>query len=195
MIEHEGNPGLADYVWCVSYDIHGNRQVGKSGHIQWDKSVRYAVLEKIKWDGGPNPAPGKEVMVECQDGCTARTNSNALNWSPDIAYAIIAYAEVPEYQPAKPAEQKPSAPDFLKRAADLMAERGKQYDSTDGERSMERTVTAFNAITGHKLTEAEGWLLMQCLKDVRQWQRTEYHPDSAEDCIAYAALKSEALAK
>src|SRR5574343_1260067 len=195
MIEHEGNPGLADYVWCVSYDIHGKRQVGHAGHIIWDKSVRYAVLEKIKWDGGFNPAPGKSVFVECRNGTTARAGSESFSWSRLHHNHIIAYAEVPEYQPAKQTKRNLSAPDFLKRAADLMVERGKQYDSPDGERSMERTVTAFNAITGHKLTEAEGWLLMQCLKDVRQWQRTEYHPDSAEDGIAYAALKAEALAK
>ncbi len=74
-----------------------------------------------------------------------------------------------------------------------MDERGKQYDSPKGERSMGRCVTAFNAITGRDLTEPEGWLLLQILKDVRQWSRPEYHRDSAEDNVAYAALKAEAL--
>ena len=32
------------------------------------------------------------------------------------------------------------------------------------------------------------------LKDVRQWQKEAYHEDSAIDCVAYAALKAEALA-
>lgn len=91
-------------------------------------------------------------------------------------------------------EDLESAPNLLKRAADLMKERGKQYDKPEGERSMARAVYAFNAITGRDLKEAEGWLLLQVLKDVRQWQRPEYHADSAEDCIAYAALKAEALA-
>jgi len=86
------------------------------------------------------------------------------------------------------------AANLLNRAAELMEERGKQYDKPEGERSMSRAVQAFNAITGRDLTEAEGWLLLQVLKDVRQWQRPEYHADSAEDCIAYAALKAEALA-
>ena len=57
---------------------------------------------------------------------------------------------------------------------------------------MGKCVAAFNAITGRDLTEAEGWLLLQVLKDVRQWQRPGFHEDSAEDCIAYAALKAEA---
>ena len=88
-----------------------------------------------------------------------------------------------------------TAPELLTRAADLMAERGKQYDQPQGERSMGRAVTAFNAITGQILTEAEGWLLMECVKNVRLWQRPGYHADSAEDCIAYAALKAEAKQK
>lgn len=85
-----------------------------------------------------------------------------------------------------------TAPEMLNRAADIMAERGKQYDKPDGERSMGKCVTAFNIITGQDLSEAEGWLLLQVLKDVRLWQQPGYHQDSAEDCIAYAALKAEA---
>jgi len=85
-----------------------------------------------------------------------------------------------------------TAPAMLQKAAGLLAERGKQYDQPAGERSMGKCVAAFNIITGQDLTEAEGWLLLQVLKDVRQWQRAGYHQDSAEDCIAYAALKAEA---
>jgi uncharacterized membrane protein len=92
-----------------------------------------------------------------------------------------------------PIEIGKSAPDLLWAAAQHMADRAATYDQPDGERSMGRTVKAFNLITGHALSEAEGWLLMQLLKDVRQWQRPGYHADSAEDCIAYAALKAEAL--
>jgi hypothetical protein len=86
-----------------------------------------------------------------------------------------------------------AAATFLELAAGLMHERGKTYDQPGGERSMERTVRAFNTITGREMTEAEGWLFMQILKDVRQWQNPKFHKDSAEDCIAYAALKAEAL--
>lgn len=84
--------------------------------------------------------------------------------------------------------------EFLQAAIDVQAERGKQYDSPEGERSMGRTVQAFNAITGRDLSEAEGWLLLQVLKDVRQWQNpASYHHDSALDGVAYSALKAEAL--
>jgi hypothetical protein len=73
-----------------------------------------------------------------------------------------------------------------------MFERGKQYDQPSGERSMGKCVGAFNIFTGRDLSEAEGWLLLQCLKDVRLFQNPGFHQDSAEDCIAYAALKAEA---
>lgn len=87
-----------------------------------------------------------------------------------------------------------TAPEFLKKASDIMTERGKNYDAPSGERSMGKTVAAFNIITGQHLSEADGWLLLQLLKDVRQWSAPAFHRDSAEDCVAYAALKAEALA-
>ena len=85
--------------------------------------------------------------------------------------------------------------DFLQAAIDVQAERGKEYEQEGGERSMGRIVRAFEAITGKSLTEAEGMLFLQILKDVRQWQNPgKYHADSALDCVSYAALKAEALA-
>ena len=94
-----------------------------------------------------------------------------------------------------PQTNPPTAHDFLVKANELMAQRGQTYDQPTGERSMGKTVVAFNAITGQTLTEAEGWLLLQLLKDARQWSRTEYHADSAEDGVAFSALKAEALAR
>lgn len=91
----------------------------------------------------------------------------------------------------KPAQ---TAPEFLDQAAQHMRDRAATYDKPEGERSMGNTVAAFNIITGHNLSEAEGWLLMQILKDVRQFSNPAFHRDSAEDCVAYAALKAEALA-
>lgn len=88
--------------------------------------------------------------------------------------------------------QEAPATHLLQVAADHMRARAATYDKPDGERSMGKTVAAFNAVTGRDLSEAEGWLLLQLLKDVRLFQRPGYHSDSAEDCIAYAALKAEA---
>ena len=86
-----------------------------------------------------------------------------------------------------------TAPEILTKAANLLAERGKQYD-TDAERSMAKTVRAFNAITGHTLTESDGWYLLLILKGVRQYQNpSKPHIDSLEDAVAYAALWAEAF--
>lgn len=95
----------------------------------------------------------------------------------------------------EPEAPLPEAPELLGRAARHMHDRAATYDTLGGERSMGKAVRAFNAITGRELTEAEGWLLLQVLKDVRLFTRPNYHADSAEDCIAYAALKAEAKSK
>jgi hypothetical protein len=93
---------------------------------------------------------------------------------------------------ARPAVPEPKAAELLGRAAALMHERGQTYDEPEGERSMGKIVTAFNAITGRDLTESEGWMFMQQVKLVRLFTRSDYHADSAEDNIAYAALLAEA---
>lgn len=88
-----------------------------------------------------------------------------------------------------------TANELLKRAAEIMDERGKQYDKPSGERSMGKTIDAFNTITGRDLSESDGWLLLLLLKQVRLFQRCGYHADSAEDAIAYAALLAESKQK
>ena len=88
------------------------------------------------------------------------------------------------------------AEQFLRNGADVLADRGKEYDKPEGERSMARTVAAFNAITGKDLSEAEGWAFMALLKMVRQWQNPgRYHEDSAIDGVNYSALMAEALSE
>lgn len=85
-----------------------------------------------------------------------------------------------------------TAPEFLHRAATIMEERGKQYDKPGGERSMGKTVAAFNAITGQDMTEEQGWAFMLVLKQVRFFSNTTApHRDSLEDAIAYSALLAE----
>lgn len=89
----------------------------------------------------------------------------------------------------KPAK---TAPELLTDAANIMEERGKQYDQEGGERSMGKTVAAFNIITGRDLKESEGWLLLQILKDVRDRTTEAPHEDSLVDGVSYSALKAEA---
>lgn len=88
-----------------------------------------------------------------------------------------------------------SAPALLAQAKKHMDDRAATYDKPEGERSMAQTVDIFNRFHGTSLTEAQGWHFMQVLKDVRLFTRDTYHADSAEDGIAYCALKAEAKAK
>lgn len=87
-----------------------------------------------------------------------------------------------------------SAPAFLDAAAKHMRDRAATYDKPGGERSMAKTVAAFNAITGHTLSTADGWLLLQVLKQVRAFTNSAVpHRDSLEDSIAYGALLAEEM--
>ena len=91
-----------------------------------------------------------------------------------------------------PVKQPSTAPDLLKQAAQLLTERGQQYDKSGNERSAAKIVAAFNTVTGRDLTPGEGWLFMVLLKAVRFYSNTETpHRDSLEDMIAYAALHAE----
>jgi hypothetical protein len=92
-------------------------------------------------------------------------------------------------------EEDITAPRLLDAAAGHMRARASTYDKPEGERSMALTVAVFNTFHGTSLTEAQGWHFMQILKDVRLFTRPTFHQDSAEDGVAYAALKGEAKAR
>ena len=86
------------------------------------------------------------------------------------------------------------APDILKKSAQHMLDRAATYDKPEGERSMAKTVQAFNAITGRDITTAEGWLMLAVLKQVRAFQNPgRPHVDSLEDGPAYLALMAEEM--
>lgn len=153
-------------------------------------------------------SPQTIVQVRGKSGSEAECKAGNIYWcarSNDKLFdTIVAYKIVKEAQKAADSvhaeahsaqhreAQEPPAIRLLQVAADHMRDRAATYDTPDGERSMGKTITAFNAVTGRDLSEAEGWLLLQILKDVRLFQRPGYHADSAEDCVAYAALKAEA---
>ena len=84
----------------------------------------------------------------------------------------------------------PTANYFLEAALNHLGNRASTYDNPQGERSMGRTVEAFNTITGNKLTEEQGYLFMVLLKAVRS-QQGKYKSDSYEDGAAYFALMGE----
>ena len=83
---------------------------------------------------------------------------------------------------------------ILEKAAQHMRDRAATYDKPESERSMGKTVAAFNAITGRDLTTAEGWLMLAVLKQVRAFQNPAVpHVDSLEDGPAYLALMAEEM--
>lgn len=78
---------------------------------------------------------------------------------------------------------------YLDIAKETMKERGASYDK-EQERSMNKIVHIFNTLTGHHITEAQGWTFMMILKLVRANQG-QYKDDNYIDLIAYASLLAE----
>jgi hypothetical protein len=127
----------------------------------------------------------RELIVTAKK--TKRNASARSNRASSAGQAAVS----PPAPPPKPS----SAQSFLTAAGQVMAERGRQYDLPGGERSMARTVQAFNAITRRELSASDGWLLMLLLKQARLFQCPGLHYDSAMDAVAYASLLAEARAQ
>jgi hypothetical protein len=85
-----------------------------------------------------------------------------------------------------------TAVDYLSAAEDAQTARASDYDSPGGERSVGDTVRAFNALTGHQLTEVEGWQFLMLLKLKRLNSAHGVHMDSCVDAVSYASLMAEA---
>ena len=86
-----------------------------------------------------------------------------------------------------------NAPELLIAAADCVADRATQRDcETTGERSMATAVATFNALTGHTLTERDGWIFMTVLKLARA-QAGRHVLDDYIDGAAYVALAGESI--
>ena len=83
------------------------------------------------------------------------------------------------------------ANDILSKASGHLSDRAVTYDNPGGERSMAKTVAAFNAIYDLGMTEVQGWQFMELLKMVRSSQGN-FKSDNFEDGAAYAALAGEA---
>jgi hypothetical protein len=96
--------------------------------------------------------------------------------------------------PSRVLAEKVGAADVLTAGANHLNDRAATYDSAEGERSMGATVEAFENITGHSLTEEQGWLFMVLLKAVRS-QQGNYKLDNYEDGAAYFALMAESASE
>lgn len=83
------------------------------------------------------------------------------------------------------------ADDILQEGRKLLVQRGVQRDQPEGERSMPAVIAAFNALSGHQLTEQQGWLLMALVK-IKRSQTGKPDADHYVDGANYIALAGEA---
>lgn len=84
------------------------------------------------------------------------------------------------------------ASEFLEAAIGAMESRAKERDKNE-ERSMARTVEAFNTLLGHALSERDGWLFMAILKIARAGSTPTGTEDDYIDMAAYAGLAGESV--
>lgn len=96
-------------------------------------------------------------------------------------------------RPTAPESVYPSTSvEFLDNSKKLQQERGKQYDSTGGERSFDKVAAMFTAATGIALEGHHIALIQTHLKHVRAYANTsKVHQDSLEDAVSYCALWAE----
>lgn len=148
-----------------------------------DKVKRHQLHETSFWLTDSGAEAGQVLTVRVASGTYYSFEEVQGNWAQAYFYKVDQVADEPK-------GKTPS--DWLREAAATLDERGKQYDSTGSERSMEKTVGVFNLLTGNNLTTAEGWQFMKCLKDVRLWSQTDQaHVDSIVDNLGYTALLAE----
>ena len=98
--------------------------------------------------------------------------------------------DAPEANQAQSFEDFTSAPNLLQIGVDAMRNRAASRDN-DGERSMAKTVAAFNALSGQSISEEDGWLFMVCLKLARSMNGSKKIADDYADGAAYLALQGE----
>lgn len=97
----------------------------------------------------------------------------------------------------EPSHKLKTSLDYLSECAEVQKQRGEQYDkSGTGERSFAACAAAFNAITGRDLKGSDICLILECLKNIRQYSDpTRLHEDSLLDKVSYASLHAEELNK
>ena len=173
-----------------------------------------------KWDGkGDMPVPkGTAINVEyCNGEITYAVAGEDLQGAYDWAHSkhpkdIVAYYVIPTEESSAPkgysaellqdnfkklveqATEAATATDILQEATECLVDRAVERDKEGGERSMRAAVLAFNALTGHTLSEVDGWNFMLMLKLARSYGGC-FKLDDYVDAAAYAALAGESAGK
>ena len=78
---------------------------------------------------------------------------------------------------------------LLQEAKENISDRASERDLHQ-ERSMRRAVDIFNAYSGRRLTETEGWMFMVCLKMARA-KGGKFNRDDYVDGASYFGLAGE----
>jgi hypothetical protein len=152
-------------------DIYAHDSFRSTDKIHTDGCLYY-------WDGVDNEwFDGVYMLDQCK---------NAHDYQERPVASLDAPSEVTEDVSLN------KSTDFLKASLNIQEERGKQYDSEEGERSFSKVATAFTAITGKELLGSDVALIQQILKDVRLYTNMETpHMDSLLDKTSYASLHCE----
>lgn len=136
-----------------------------------------------------------EELRACMSG-SPRDSEGAVNEIHSVQEALENKRKLDEYvAEMKSREVQPvlkSAVDILQEGANCIGDRASERD-TESERSMARTVKAFNAMFNKDLTETEGWQFMELLKMSRS-VGGKFREDDFVDGAAYAALAGECAA-
>lgn len=130
--------------------------------------------------------------------CSPKKNTTGASCSPykEVKPTITEGTSIrtPHWNLEKALEVSPtSAAGMLQEGANCLIQRATERDREGGERSMKACVEAFNALTGHKLSEEDGWLFMAVLKMSRS-RGGNFRADDFVDGAAYMALAGEAAA-
>ena len=201
-------------------DLQITSECGGFNTLYFTNDMVIPVEKWIKWDGeGDMPVPaGTSLNVEYRDGSIEHAVAGehcrgAFDWThTEHPLDIVAYYVMPTRESSKSevysaealnnnfkklveqAKEAATATDILQEATECLVDRAVERDKEGGERSMRAAIEAFNALTGHKLTEADGWLAMACLKAARA-EGGKFRLDDYIDGAAYFALYGEAASK
>lgn len=171
----------ADEKLCESVStLQGKVDPSAKNGVEVNDSLAEVILNQIK----QHLRQGQTVSLIYPNGSSTYTPESVAADNANFAAENEAKAE----------PYPSTIPTIVDHSLRHVLHRAEAYDSEGGERSMSRTVQAFNAFTGHSLSESDGWRFMQCLKGVRLYtNRDDVHLDSMEDGIAYSALEAECI--
>lgn len=171
--------------------VHYENSVVK-GTVPVLEFVHQVVSGSVEYVGLSKPADPFD------DGEATEAYNAINNYGLDVSFVAVDEVEATEaYADIKAELASPiGADEILQVANEAIAQRGVMYDSTgqQQERSMGKVVAMFNALTGHELTNEQGWKFM-CLLKLARSEQGEFSLDSFIDLAAYAALAGEEAAK